>query len=362
MVKTAISSRSLLLKRDNNLAAKVVRRIFWPRLIGNVLTMLSFGAVLAELYEPSAFIPFLILQPVLIPLITMLHVRLNKNPIRAEQLNLLLDGVPLGIWIVFMQFNLFPSALLITLIAMNNMAFGGPRNLLLALLMVTISLGIGSILIGVEIQWMSSERVILATLPIMVFYPILMSTLLYNYSRKLREQKKLLRHLSVHDELSGLYNRRYWQMAAQEWFEQPWCSNQQGVLLMLDIDHFKSINDQLGHAVGDAVINRVGQVLQDQMRTSDLAGRLGGEEFGVLLPSATLSEAKQIAERLRTQITKETDPITTPLSSTVSVGIAARTGDDMTLQDWLIRADRALYEAKNQGRNRSVIAPIHPSA
>lgn len=341
-------ARRLLVHRDHDIAGKIIRRIFWPRFSGNALTMLAFWAVLSELYPSSSYLAWLILQPIAIPLLTVLHVKFSKNPIRAEQLNLLADGFPLGVWIVFMQFNLLPSALLITLIAMNNMAFGGPKNLLYSMLLVVSGMVVGVLIWGAEFNLGSSERVIMATLPILVYYPILMSTLLYNYSRKLRHQKKQLRHLSTLDDLSGLFNRRYWSLAAETWFEQ----NQPGTVLMLDLDHFKAINDQLGHAAGDAVLQRTGKLLRDQMRSADIVGRLGGEEFAILLPNTTSPEAMHIAERLRSKLAEETAALCQPLRCTVSIGVAERQPTDTSVERWLARADRALYAAKDQGRNR----------
>ncbi|MFY0665756.1 MAG: diguanylate cyclase [Natronospirillum sp.] len=345
-------TNNLLLNRDQDIAHKIIRRIFWPRLSGNVLTMVAFWAVMSELYPESSYWPWLVAQPIVVSLLTALHVKLSKNPIRAEQINLLADGFPLGIWIVFMKFNLLPSALLITLVTMNNMAFGGPKSLVYALVLISLGILSGVLLWGVEVNFAASERVLFSTLPIMVYYPILMSTLLYNYSRKLRKQKAQLQHLSTQDDLSGLYNRRYWTLAAETWLEQA----QMGTLLMLDLDHFKTINDQLGHATGDAVLQRTGKLLRDQMRNGDIVGRLGGEEFGVLLPNTTSEEALLIAERLRIKIDEKTAALCQPLRCTVSIGVAERRPSDISLQAWLVRADRALYAAKDQGRNQVALA------
>lgn len=345
-------TNNLLLNRDQDIAHKIIRRIFWPRLSGNVLTMVAFWAVMSELYPESTYWPWLVAQPIVVSLLTALHVKMSKNPIRAEQINLLADGFPLGVWIVFMQFNLLPSALLITLVTMNNMAFGGPKSLVYSLILISLGILSGVILWGVEVNVAASERVLFATIPIMVYYPILMSTLLYNYSRKLRRQKTQLRHLSTQDDLSGLYNRRYWTLAVESWLEQE----QVGTLLMLDLDHFKAINDQLGHATGDAVLQCTGALLRDQMRSGDIVGRLGGEEFGVLLPNTLGEDSKHIAERLRIKVAEETASLCHPLRCTVSIGMAERLPSDTSLQAWLSRADRALYAAKAHGRNRVTLA------
>jgi diguanylate cyclase (GGDEF)-like protein len=127
--------------------------------------------------------------------------------------------------------------------------------------------------------------------------------------------------------------------------------------LMLDIDHFKQVNDRYGHAAGDDVIRAVAARLQGVIRTMDIIGRYGGEEFALVLPE-TGETATVLGERLRTAI--EDTPITTcegEISVTISVGHALMDASDTELADTLNRADAALYEAKRQGRNRVVSAP-----
>lgn len=124
---------------------------------------------------------------------------------------------------------------------------------------------------------------------------------------------------------------------------------------MLDIDNFKSINDRFGHAAGDRVIRSVADGIREQLRQTDVAGRLGGEEFAVLLPETSRDDATAIAERIRTAIdiravTHERGDI----PFTVSVGVADLQPGG-TLADLLVRADEALYRAKRSGRNRVVV-------
>lgn len=126
-------------------------------------------------------------------------------------------------------------------------------------------------------------------------------------------------------------------------------------LVLLDLDHFKAVNDRFGHPAGDAVLMSVALTMSQFARRTDSIGRLGGEEFGILLPGATLSEAREIAERLRTEVARLSIPEIGRETVTISAGIAQR-GRGETRQSWFDRADRGLYSAKRQGRDMVVAA------
>jgi diguanylate cyclase (GGDEF)-like protein len=126
-------------------------------------------------------------------------------------------------------------------------------------------------------------------------------------------------------------------------------------LLLLDLDHFKQINDVRGHALGDQVLAKVGAVLQSVLRTGDFAGRNGGEEFAIILPATEIGMALQVAERVRAAVAEISLP-GTDITVTTSIGIAGYP-DHATTPERLERlADAALYVAKRQGRNRTEVA------
>ncbi|MGA2828297.1 MAG: GGDEF domain-containing protein [Streptosporangiaceae bacterium] len=126
-------------------------------------------------------------------------------------------------------------------------------------------------------------------------------------------------------------------------------------LLLLDLDHFKQVNDQYGHAAGDQVLAGVGTALRSVLRARDFAGRNGGEEFAVLLPDTDIAAALEIAERIRVAIAEVTLP-GTDVPVTVSIGVAGFPGHASTLERLDRLADAALYVAKRQGRNRVELA------
>jgi diguanylate cyclase (GGDEF)-like protein len=132
---------------------------------------------------------------------------------------------------------------------------------------------------------------------------------------------------------------------------------------MIDIDHFKVINDRHGHPVGDAVIRSVAWILRSVLRLHDVPGRYGGEEFGIVLPGTGIQGAEILAERIRARIESMTLETMRDVRATASLGVAAFDTADEDHMGWIARADRALYTAKESGRNRTACdAPSMPSA
>ena len=162
--------------------------------------------------------------------------------------------------------------------------------------------------------------------------------------------------LSSRDALTGLANRRTFELALAREVDRVARSGEPALLLMVDIDHFKRVNDSHGHAAGDLVIRAVAQALTDSVRPMDLAARIGGEEFAVLLPNCPAAFGPQVAARVRQRVAR-TEVALPPeglrLSVTVSVGGAfAPQWVRSTPGIWLQRADQQLYRAKDEGRDR----------
>ena len=160
---------------------------------------------------------------------------------------------------------------------------------------------------------------------------------------------------AVIDPLTGMLNRKAMENRAEEIRQQAEVTGASLAVVMIDIDHFKAVNDTVGHATGDAVLRDVAYIMRRDLRAFELAYRLGGEEFLVMLPGTNQEEAMSIAERLREAIAENS--FVGEIQITVSCGVAAsREGAGIDFQALLESADRALYEAKRTGRNRSVTA------
>ncbi|WP_200375835.1 sensor domain-containing diguanylate cyclase [Thiocystis violacea] len=166
-----------------------------------------------------------------------------------------------------------------------------------------------------------------------------------------------LRELAISDPLTGLLNRRHFYELAQRELERFTRYRRPLAAIMADLDHFKSINDEQGHLIGDQVLQTVARMLSESMRQTDLLCRYGGEEFAMLLPETDIRTASLTAERLRAMF--DTQPIDTergPLRLTVSLGVAAiSAGETISLETLLDNADRMLYAAKDGGRNQVAI-------
>jgi len=176
--------------------------------------------------------------------------------------------------------------------------------------------------------------------------------------RDVTEERKIqrkLKFLATTDSLSGLYNRAEFMDLAQMEFALAKMNNEELSLLMIDIDKFKNINDSFGHSAGDEVIREIGRMTKNNFRKTDIAGRIGGEEFAVILKNATLSEAEKVAEMFREAVSKrEVIYGEDEISFTVSIGVASIHGDNdiiYNIEDTLKMADDALYKAKAKGRN-----------
>ena len=161
--------------------------------------------------------------------------------------------------------------------------------------------------------------------------------------------------MATTDGLTGLTNHRTFQQRFADLLERAARHGHRVALLLCDVDHFKKVNDTYGHPVGDEVLRRVARVLQEVPRKIDIPARYGGEEFAVLLDNVDVAQAKQVAERIRIEISRVVvDSEKGPLSVTESIGIAAFPDDGKDRATLIERADLALYHAKHTGRNRVV--------
>jgi diguanylate cyclase (GGDEF)-like protein len=164
------------------------------------------------------------------------------------------------------------------------------------------------------------------------------------------------------DPLTGVHNRRFFHEVLNRESERSNRHNQPLSLIILDIDHFKVINDTFGHLAGDQVLRKVGRITRESIRTIDMVCRYGGEEFAIILPQTELEAASLIAERLRTSIAEFPFPTgeESPLMVTASLGVACWRGSGCLSKqgtELVQAADRALYVAKDTGRNRTCMAP-----
>lgn len=186
------------------------------------------------------------------------------------------------------------------------------------------------------------------------------SVLIEGLAHDLTEQKELedaLRKLATTDPLTGLLNRGHFTSVAEDLISRALRYNRPLSMLMIDADHFKRINDGWGHSAGDQVLIELGRLCRTTFRSVDVCGRLGGEEFGVLLPETEIAGAVGVAERLRQVVAGTPIPFEgETLRITISIGVATLGGTVLDLSGLFSSADKALYGAKGTGRNRVMVA------
>jgi len=218
---------------------------------------------------------------------------------------------------------------------------------------------LGAISISIPIQDLLKEKhhtrliILVSALTLIGFLIAITYFMTLSLATDLKIATARLHNMALTDELTGLNNRRQVMARLEEEFQRSIRLGEPICLISLDIDRFKRINDTHGHPFGDLVLKRVAERLQSSVRPYDVVGRVGGEEFLIIAPATPADEAVSLAERIISAIGKETKiDGSARFTVTASAGVAAIDTHDKDIDDLLRRADRALYQAKAEGRNR----------
>lgn len=332
-------------------------RAFYPRAIGLAVGFICVAAVLLDTQTERWVWGLLAAFCFVWPSVAFYLSRRARSATLSERRFVLIDSLMGGFWVAAMGFNVLPSAMLVSMMAMNNTATGGARFILKGLLAQVLGAGLSVLLLGFEFSPYTSQLQMYACLPMLVVHPLTIGMVLYHLAYQLGDNKRALRSLSRTDSLTGLFNRGYWNELLQLEFSH--CKATRGVasLALIDLDDFKLVNDRHGHVVGDELLRQVGQRIRRNLRAEDMPGRYGGDEFCVVLPGARAQDAWEVLERLRTDIAGLDFPLAPMLSASLSIGIAECDPRMSDVLAWVHAADSALYDAKSLGRNRISLAP-----
>jgi len=235
---------------------------------------------------------------------------------------------------------------------MNNVAAGGKRLVVRGALAQLAGMLVAVLVLGPGLQLNATPLQVYACLPMLTLYPLALGWVCYQLAIKLADHKRRLSALSLTDSLTGLLNHGAWKDLLLLKFQA--CRLQQGdaVIALIDIDHFKTINDTFGHVVGDCVLRQLSAELRRNLREGDQAGRYGGDEFCVILPATSEAQACHVMERLRERVANYRNPQLPHLRISLSIGLSAFEAGLESPEHWLDQADKALYTAKHAGRDQ----------
>lgn len=278
------------------------------------------------------------------------------DPLSREIYNLKTDAVLAGMWVGVMGVNVLPSIAMLMIMCLNLMGAGGPRLFVAGLVLMVVSCLVTLELTGITVSLNSAPLEWWLSLPIIVIYPLLFGWVSYQTATKLAEHKRRLQVMSTRDGMTGVYNRRHWEIMLRNEFDNCRRHNRDATLLIIDIDHFKSINDTWGHDVGDEAIVALTRQLQITLRGSDVIGRFGGDEFAVIMSGTPAENAITAMLRVHDGLNTLRLPSTPQVMLRISVGVAPLSPQMSHYREWLKSADMALYKAKKAGRNRTEVA------
>lgn len=332
------------------------KRIYAPRAIGLGIGCFSVMAALYPLNTPAWVWGVLLFNGFIWPHLAYQISTRSAYPYQAERRNMLIDSLFGGFWAASIQFNPLPTVTILSMMIMNNVAAGGPKMLVRGSLAQLSGVLLAWLLLGIAFNPHTTTAQIYACLPMLMLYPFALGMVSYRLAIKLAEHKKTLSTLSRTDSLTGLLNHGSWKDLLQLSFQQCQKNHATATLALIDIDHFKRINDTYGHIVGDTVLRQLSKELKDNLRAEDLAGRYGGDEFCVILPNRTLAQTREIMERVRHVISHYQHADEPELHVSLSIGLASCRPELLDASMWLNEADKALYIAKNTGRNKISIA------
>ena len=328
------------------------RRIYPLRILGMGLGSMVVATVLWERQASPLAWTALLLATLVWPHVAYLLTRRAADPYAAEVRNLLIDSALVAALVPLMHFNLLPSVMLLTLTMMDKITTGIRGLWARSLPGMAGAAVAGAAFNGFQWAPETSMPVILACLPVMVLHTLSVSLVSYRLIRRVSRQNQLLDELRRIDALTGLYDRGHWQEQAEATLHRHHATDEPACLVMLDIDHFKQINDQHGHTVGDEVLRALARIVLSNVRATDCAGRYGGDEFAIVLRGMHLDGATAVAHRIREQVQALQLHDMPGLQFTTSMGVATADHRHSSLRAWTNAADAELYQAKAAGRNR----------
>ncbi|MBJ2143250.1 diguanylate cyclase [Delftia acidovorans] len=339
-----------------SLRQRIHRRTYPLRVSSMALGGLVVGTAMTEMGASPAVWGFVLVSALVWPHIAFLHARHSRDSHRAEHANLQIDALIIGSWIPVMHFCALPSIALLAISIADRNHTATRDGWLQSLVATLLAAALVALLLRPVPDWEASLAVQLSMLPLLLLHSVFSSWSTRQLVRKLARQNVKLQVLSRIDPLTTLYSRDYWWQKARAALRDYRQTQASACLLIVDIDHFKRINDSFGHTVGDEVLQAIGLTIRHCLRSHDAAGRYGGDEFAVLCMHTQLDDAYAVALRIRNQLSQLRVREHPQLRVSASIGVAAADPSFLSVKDWINAADSALYSAKDAGRDQVIPA------
>jgi diguanylate cyclase len=333
---------------------RLVERVFRLRALGLGLGFFAVAGVLLDKGAPPWAWTLLAIDAFLWPHLARQFALHGADPERAEINNLLIDSAMGGVWMALMRFSIVPSALLLVMLAVDKISVGGWRLLGRAFGVQVAACALAAAANGFVFEPETSMRATLLSLPFLAGYPLAIAAATFALARRTNRHNRMLARQTRVDAATGILNRTSWESAVDSELRRFKRGGASAALMMIDIDHFKTINDRFGHLAGDEVIRTTAAVIQKCIRDVDVPGRYGGDEFGALLVHTGTHAALVAAERIRQRLAETAFERAPGMRCTLSIGIASATRGMEDVHAWISQADAALYQAKTLGRNQIV--------
>ena len=349
------------------------------RVVCSLGLMLLFGAQLHDAGAPAWAYALLSAHMLALPHLFLAVSRRSGDPMGSESRLMLVDAALIGVWVGALHFPLWITVATFASVSLHPMVFNGPRSFAAALLLAAASAILGTALF----RWTPPDTTSVTVTALAVGYLTLYlltlthgayvnATLAIRLRRELKESQAALqarlaeveslqgqlREQALRDPLTDVFNRRYLDTFLERELAQARRDRTPLAVMVLDVDHFKQINDTHGHLAGDQVLRDVATLVRRTVRASDVICRLGGEEFLVVLPGTGLEGGIELAQRLRAGLEAQPSSFDgKAIACTVSIGVAAYAHHVEGVDALIASADAALYAAKLGGRNRVVATP-----
>ncbi|PNK70233.1 MULTISPECIES: diguanylate cyclase [Pantoea] len=331
-------------------STRFVRRMFAMRQLGTLLCFYPILSVLMESGKSLSICALLFVNAFFWPWMAWRLALASDDPTGRERTNLTLDAAFGGIWVAMMAISPLPSFVIMAVLVADRYAAGGWAQLIAALQAFLVAFVLTWALQGAPVNMSFSTRTVWLTLPLATFYLLALSVVSYNLTLSLRLKNRELERIALMDPGLKIPNRRLFERRLESEFLRTRRGEGAAWLMLIDVDHFKAVNDSFGHEAGDFLLAEISALLRDGVGIEDIPARFGGDELCVIVRDAQDAGILALAQTLKTRIAQLRLPTSPDFSCTVSIGIAPASMAD-SIHHWLRHADEALYQVKRDGRN-----------